>query len=202
MHPITPSKPVCTLLTFQLLMIFQKNGKKDEYVHNRMSARLFSEVEQETIWIQAHFAEIKTPLLLMQGRDDKIMKITATRNLKDLAHGQVNYREWEYAGHQLHHSERSSEVMEYLVDWIKPWDMIKFRTEVDIPDFIKKMGYRHQSLMIGSCFTENIGNYLQDRCLPVIVNPFGILYNPASIANSIELLISGKMFTDPGSVLL
>jgi hypothetical protein len=74
--------------------------------------------------------------------------------------------------------------------------MIKFRTEVDIPEFVKKMGYRHQSMMIGSCFAENTGDYLQDHCLPVMVNPFGILYNPISIANSLEMLITRKKFTE------
>jgi acylglycerol lipase len=93
--------------------------EKDEFVHNRISARLFSEVEQESIWIQSHFNEIKTPLLMMQGRDDKIMRSAATRQLKEGAPGQVNYHEWKNAGHQLHNSESSGEVMEYLIDWIK-----------------------------------------------------------------------------------
>jgi hypothetical protein len=73
---------------------------------------------------------------------------------------------------------------------------MKFRTEVELPQYTKKLGYRHQSLMIGSCFAENIGNWLRDRCLPVLVNPFGILYNPISLANSLELLIHRKSFTD------
>lgn len=68
-------------------------------------------------------------------------------------------------------------------------------TEVDLPDFGKKLGYHHQSLMIGSCFAENIGIWLQDHSLPVMVNPFGILYNPISIANCLDLLITGKKFT-------
>lgn len=74
--------------------------------------------------------------------------------------------------------------------------MIRFRTVVEIPEFKKKMGYRHQSLMIGSCFTENIGTYLQELCFPVMVNPFGILYNPISIVNSLGHLLSGKSFTE------
>jgi hypothetical protein len=74
--------------------------------------------------------------------------------------------------------------------------MTKFRTEVDLPEFKKKMGYRCQTLMIGSCFAENTGIYLQERCLPVMVNPFGILYNPVSIANSLELLLGRKTFTE------
>lgn len=73
--------------------------------------------------------------------------------------------------------------------------MIKFRTAVDLPDFSKKMGYRHQSMMIGSCFAENIGNYLEELCFPIMVNPFGILYNPISISNSLEILLKWKKFT-------
>jgi acylglycerol lipase len=98
---------------------FTEKKGKDEFVHNKISARLFSEIEKETLWIQAHFSEIKTPLLLMQGRDDLIMKNTGTRKLNEGSPGQVNYREWKYAGHQLHNSERREEVMEYLIDWIK-----------------------------------------------------------------------------------
>lgn len=74
--------------------------------------------------------------------------------------------------------------------------MIKLRTEVDLPEFKKKMGYRHPSMMIGSCFAENIGNYLQELCFPIQVNPFGILYNPVSIANSLGFLMDEKRFTE------
>lgn len=74
--------------------------------------------------------------------------------------------------------------------------MIKLRTEIDIPEYKKKMGYRHPSMMIGSCFAENMGNYLQELCFPIQVNPFGILYNPVSIANSLGFLIEGKRFTE------
>ena len=74
--------------------------------------------------------------------------------------------------------------------------MIKFRTEVEIPEFRNKVGYHHQSIMFGSCFAENIGYYLQELCFPVIVNPFGILYNPVSIANSLDNLMKEKKFNE------
>ena len=93
--------------------------EKDEFIHNRISARLFSEVEKEVQWIMAHFTEIETPLLLIQGREDLIMNAAATRKLYDRSPGQTNYREWKHAGHQLHNSERSIEVMDFMIDWIK-----------------------------------------------------------------------------------
>lgn len=74
--------------------------------------------------------------------------------------------------------------------------MIKLITPVELPNFKDKLGYRHQSMMIGSCFAESIGTYLEELCFPMMVNPFGILYNPISIANSLELLLTGKTFTE------
>ena len=73
--------------------------------------------------------------------------------------------------------------------------MIKLITKVDLPVFKRKMGYRHQTMMIGSCFAENIGNHLLELCFPIMVNPCGILYNPVSIANSLTTLIEVKEFT-------
>ena len=74
--------------------------------------------------------------------------------------------------------------------------MIKLITPVELPNFKNKMGYRHQSMMIGSCFAESIGTFLQELCFPIMINPFGILYNPISIANSLDLLLTGKTFTE------
>jgi acylglycerol lipase len=91
----------------------------DKYVHSRISPRLFLEVEKETKWIISHFTEVETPLLLMQGRDDLIMDGTNARNFYDGLPGQVNYHEWDYAGHQLHNSDRSNDVMDFMIDWIK-----------------------------------------------------------------------------------
>lgn len=98
---------------------FAEKREKDPFIHNRISSRLFTEVEKEVMWIEHNFGRIKTPLLLMQGRNDRVMKYNGARDLKQIAPGQVSYREWKFAGHQLHNSERSTEVMEYIIDWIK-----------------------------------------------------------------------------------
>lgn len=49
--------------------------------------------------------------------------------------------------------------------------------------------------MLGSCFSDNIGRQLQDYGFDVCINPFGTLYNPASIVSAIERLVSRKPFT-------
>jgi hypothetical protein len=69
-----------------------------------------------------------------------------------------------------------------------------FRTTLEIPEFPFQIGYDSKSLFIGSCFTENIGNYLKELRFDVLTNPFGIIYNPVSIVNSIKYLTDKKIF--------
>ena len=49
-------------------------------------------------------------------------------------------------------------------------------------------------LVLGSCFAGNMGKLLKDRGYDVCINPFGTIFNPESIANSIDRLKSGKPF--------
>jgi hypothetical protein len=46
-------------------------------------------------------------------------------------------------------------------------------------------------LLVGSCFTEHIGDRLRRYKWPVCVNPYGIVYNPVSIGRCIEQLAAG-----------
>ncbi len=73
---------------------------------------------------------------------------------------------------------------------------MKLVTQVSPIRVEQKMSYNDNILLIGSCFADNIGKMLKDYRFNVMLNPFGTLYNPASIANSIELLKEGKDFTD------
>lgn len=73
--------------------------------------------------------------------------------------------------------------------------MNQFFTEVEIKDLGWKISHRDKLMMAGSCFTENIGQQMQRLKFQVDLNPFGILYNPQSIATSLRLLMEGKEYT-------
>ena len=62
------------------------------------------------------------------------------------------------------------------------------------------ISYNDKITMLGSCFSDNIGNQLSDFGFDVYVNPFGTLYNPVSILRSVERLIGGKHFTEEDCV--
>ncbi len=71
-----------------------------------------------------------------------------------------------------------------------------FRTVVGIEPYPRKINYESNILTLGSCFSENIGEKMQDVFFLTEVNPFGVLYNPVSIQNSIELLLEKESFTE------
>ena len=65
------------------------------------------------------------------------------------------------------------------------WCM-KLQTTVDIKPSEWKIGYGDKILMLGSCFSDEIGRQMEERKMAVTCNPFGTLYNPLSIANAIN----------------
>lgn len=73
---------------------------------------------------------------------------------------------------------------------------MNLQTHVIIPK--SKFDVSHQSkiLLMGSCFSENIGGKLKNSKFPVVINPFGILYNPISIYNALDRLLTNKLFTE------
>ncbi len=72
---------------------------------------------------------------------------------------------------------------------------MKFRTEISPEKSDLRIGYNSPLFFTGSCFSEEIGSYLRKGKFDILVNPFGVLYNPASVADSLDRIIDGKEFT-------
>ena len=72
--------------------------------------------------------------------------------------------------------------------------MIKLQTPVTDAPCKVGISYNDRILLLGSCFTDNIGTLLKNYGFDVCCNPFGTLYNPASILSSIKRLTSGEQF--------
>lgn len=73
-----------------------------------------------------------------------------------------------------------------------------FSTPVDISAYPFRIAPEQPGLVLGSCFATHIGGWLRDGKMPVCVNPFGVLYNPASIAQALGRLASDELFSDDG----
>jgi hypothetical protein len=69
-----------------------------------------------------------------------------------------------------------------------PTDM-KLITEVKIPEYPFRLDHHSPVLMMGSCFTEEVGKFLHRYLFPVCINPFGVTYNPLSLLGGLKALI-------------
>lgn len=58
-------------------------------------------------------------------------------------------------------------------------------TQVPFPDSGSLINYQSELVFIGSCFAEEVGGWLHDMKFICDINPFGITYNPLSIADQI-----------------
>ena len=64
---------------------------------------------------------------------------------------------------------------------------MKLQTIIDIKPSEWKIGYEDKILMLGSCFSDEVGEQMKQRNLQVTCNPFGTLYNPLSIAQAFSI---------------
>lgn len=66
---------------------------------------------------------------------------------------------------------------------------IELQTRVEVPTMPFSLDYASGIISLGSCFSDEIGNRLKDSGFHVELNPFGTLYNPASIASALRRMI-------------
>ncbi len=72
---------------------------------------------------------------------------------------------------------------------------MELMTRIDIPASEWKIAAGEKVLLVGSCFADEIGEKMVRGGFEAMVNPFGTLYNPASIAASLLRSISEKEYT-------
>lgn len=63
---------------------------------------------------------------------------------------------------------------------------MEFRTIVDIPKPDFRIEPCEEMLFVGSCFADAIGQRFKEEGFPVTINPYGTMYNPASVLHTIE----------------
>ncbi|MBS1637504.1 MAG: GSCFA domain-containing protein [Bacteroidetes bacterium] len=73
---------------------------------------------------------------------------------------------------------------------------MKFHLDYQVPKAAFQLEHRHSLLLVGSCFTEHIGHYLQSHKFNALCNPFGLMFNPASICQALQRIINNTPFRD------
>ena len=82
---------------------------------------------------------------------------------------------------------------------------MKFRTEIDVAPWQHSIDYTDKIVCLGSCFASNIAERLRRHKFDVISSPTGILFNPVSIAQSVDMMLRaarGESVVNPDMMVL
>ena len=73
---------------------------------------------------------------------------------------------------------------------------MKLLLDIRIDEPTVRIDYRDKIMMIGSCFTEHIGDSLAGYKFQVLQNPNGIIFDPATAASSLISYIERRKYTE------
>src|SRR6185295_629802 len=71
-----------------------------------------------------------------------------------------------------------------------------FMVNIDLKKPPQQINYKDKILLVGSCFTEHIGNSLEELKFSVLQNPNGILFDPFSVGQSLVSYIQNKQYNE------
>ncbi len=71
-----------------------------------------------------------------------------------------------------------------------------FRTEISVPPQEQGINYHTPVVMMGSCFTDQVGRILKQYLFDVTINPFGVIYNPYSVRKNIDALLHKEAYLE------
>ncbi len=73
---------------------------------------------------------------------------------------------------------------------------MKLRTELKSTFEKAVVHHGRPAMLIGSCFSDNIGARLSKDLFEVLINPTGTLFNPRSIADAMERIAAGRLLSE------
>lgn len=71
---------------------------------------------------------------------------------------------------------------------------MKLQLDLPVKPLASTIQYGQKILLIGSCFTEHISDRLSQHCFDLCSNPNGILFNPLSVAGSLQSYLEGRLY--------
>jgi acylglycerol lipase len=93
--------------------------QKDPLVHDRVSTRYSLKFMKTGQWAIEQARELKIPMLLLHGTNDRLTSHLASGEFAAKAQGKVELVLFEGGYHELHHDLDKEKVLETIVDWIQ-----------------------------------------------------------------------------------
>ncbi len=94
-----------------------ENYRNDPLVHGKISVNFFNGFMNSAKYSLSFASDLKTPLLLIHGSDDKICSPSGSIEFAEKA-GLAELKIWEGGFHELHNEPFKEEVFEFIMEWI------------------------------------------------------------------------------------
>ena len=72
---------------------------------------------------------------------------------------------------------------------------MKFRTVISLLPYPFRIDYSHKIFGLGSCFVDHMKQKFDFYQFQSQINPFGVIFNPVSIKNTLETIVEKRYFT-------
>ena len=92
--------------------------ENDELVHDRITSAFFINVHFAGQYVIDHANEIKTPLLVMHGMEDRLTSPKGSQEFASNAGENVHLKMWEGLYHELHNEPEKQEIFNYEMEWM------------------------------------------------------------------------------------
>lgn len=91
---------------------------KDPLVHNKISARLFTNGTEYAEYAMLNVALLQVPLLVMHGTKDGLTSPQASEEFVGRNEKLAEFKSWPGLYHELHNEPEQKEVLQYVLDWM------------------------------------------------------------------------------------
>ena len=75
---------------------------------------------------------------------------------------------------------------------------MQFRTAIPAPQYPFQINETDTVMLVGSCFSDNMGHYFDTHRFETCSNPFGVLFNPISIDRAVRFMLQPDLFDKVG----
>lgn len=90
----------------------------DPLVHDKISARFFVETYAAGNWALEHASEMKLPLLIFHGTEDRLTSPEGSRQFADKVKECRNRSLWNGLYHETHNEPEKEDVLKYIATWL------------------------------------------------------------------------------------
>ncbi|WP_373230880.1 lysophospholipase [Cohnella sp.] len=101
--------------------VMQQHYITDELGHGLITAKFYFGVTRAGIWALNHafeLKELKVPLLLMHGGDDRVTSLPASKQFADQAGANCTWREWPGYKHELQNEVGREDIFTVIKEWL------------------------------------------------------------------------------------